>query len=102
MMSIGPSVRVPVDIMRRIQWTDAKKAVRELLVVVFTAEVLRTSSMTGRPSNGNKYRETGREVRPALDQEKLKDVIGKYFHAHSGIIQIQQRYMQNSEHNDYT
>ena len=60
--------------LRRIQWSDAKKAVRELLVAVFTTPVLKVSSMTGKPSNGNKYRQSGGGVRPSLDQEKLGDV----------------------------
>ena len=63
--------------LRRIQWNDATKAAWELLVSVFTTPVLKVSSMTGKPSNGNKYRQSGGGVRPALDQEKLGDVIGK-------------------------
>ena len=45
-------------------------------MAVFTTPVLKVSSMTGRPSNGNKYRHTG-GVTPTLDQHKLKDVAGK-------------------------
>ena len=63
--------------MNKITWSNPKKAVRELLIVVFTTPVLRASSMTGRPSNGNKYRQTGLDVRPALDQDKLHDLIGE-------------------------
>ena len=75
-VSIGPSINESAATLRRIQWSDAKKAVREFLVAVFTP-VLKVSSMTGKPSNGNKYRQSGDGVRPALDQEKLGDVIGK-------------------------
>ncbi|XP_043230055.1 early boundary activity protein 2-like isoform X1 [Amphibalanus amphitrite] len=75
MVSIGPATKVPAATMNKITWSNPKKAVRELLMVVFTTPVLRASSMTGRPSNGNKYRQTGLDVRPALDQDKLHDLI---------------------------
>ena len=71
-----PSTAIAAATHHRIQWQDAKKAVRELLVAALTTPVVKVSSMTGRPSNGNKYRHTG-GVRPTPDQDKLKDVIGK-------------------------
>lgn len=60
-----------------IIWDDAKpeKAVKELCTVVFGREVLRTHSLTGKISNAHK----GRIAKPALDTQKVQDLIGKSY-----------------------
>ena len=77
-VTIGPCTQVSARAYKTINWdgSDGAKAVRELLVAVFTREVLATSSLTG--TVGNAYQAAGLEAKPCLDPAKLNDVIRKY------------------------
>ncbi len=52
---------------------NAKEFVYALMSMLWTREVLSTHSITGKASNAFK----GRDAKPPLDQEKLKNLCGK-------------------------
>ena len=77
-VTIGPCTQLSSKAYKGINWdaADGSKPVRELLVAVFTREVLATSTLTG--TVGNAYQAAGLEAKPCLDPAKLNDTIRKY------------------------
>ena len=73
-VTIGPCAEIPVSSYRAIDWSNSKKAIKDLLVAVFSREVLGRSSLTGGRSNANA---ADAALRPALDQVKLNDVLSE-------------------------
>ena len=74
-MTTGPCTKIPVGTYRAINWLNEKKSIKDLLVGVFSREVLSLSSLTGGRSNANA---TDTVLRPALDQVQLNDVLSEF------------------------
>lgn len=65
--------KVPVHILRAIDWKNYKTATRKLLISLFTRDILATKSLTGRPSPA--FHDRNKPIKGKLDQNIVNDII---------------------------